>query len=111
MASNQGRGTRKSSSGTSTRKKTTTNRSNTGSRASSAKRRNSEPMPSAIRNEILLIVFLALAVILFLCNFGIVGTVGNAVSTFMCGIVGLLAYIAPVIIFLSIAFGMSNIGN
>ncbi len=105
MASNQGRGTRKSSSGTSTRKKTTT------SRAGSAKRRSSEPMPSAIRNEILLIVFLALAVILFLCNFGIVGTVGNAVSTFMFGIFGLMAYIAPVIIFLSIAFGMSNIGN
>ncbi len=104
MASNQGRGTGKSSSGTSTRKKTTANRS-------SAKRRSSEPMPSAIRNEILLIVFLALAVILFLCNFGIVGTVGNAVSTFMFGIFGLMAYIAPVIIFLSIAFGMSNIGN
>lgn len=110
MASNKGRGTRKSSSGTSTRKKTT-NRSNAGSRANSAKRRSSEPMPSAIRNEILLIVFLALAVILFLCNFGIVGTVGNAVSTFLFGIFGLMAYIAPVIIFLSIAFGMSNIGN
>ena len=111
MASNQGRGTRKSSSGTSTRKKTSTNRSSSGSRAGSTKRRSSEPMPSAIRNEILLIVFLALAVILFLCNFGIVGTVGNAVSTFMFGIFGLMAYIAPVIIFLSIAFGMSNIGN
>ena len=111
MASNQGRGTRKSSSGTSTRKKTSTNRSSAGSRAGNTKRRSSEPMPSAIRNEILLIVFLALAVILFLCNFGIVGTVGNAVSTFMFGIFGLMAYIAPVIIFLSIAFGMSNIGN
>ncbi|MCM1254006.1 MAG: DNA translocase FtsK [Clostridium sp.] len=110
MASNQGRGTGKSGSNASTRKKTT-NRKNTGSRTSSAKKRRGEPMALAIRNEILLIVFLALAVILFLCNFGIVGTVGDAVSSFMFGIFGLMAYVAPVIIFLSIAFGMSNIGN
>lgn len=103
MASNQGRGTGKSGSRTSTGKKTA-NRKNTG-------RRKSQPMALAIRNEILLIVFLALAIILFLCNFGIVGTVGNIVSTFMFGIFGLMAYVAPVIIFLSIAFGMSNIGN
>ncbi|MCM1388336.1 MAG: DNA translocase FtsK [Bacillus sp. (in: Bacteria)] len=110
MASNQGRGTGKSSSNASTRKKTT-NGKNTGSRTGGAKKRRGEPMTLAIRNEILLIVFFALAVILFLCNFGIVGTVGNAVSSFLFGIFGLMAYVAPVIIFLSIAFGMSNIGN
>lgn len=106
MASNQGRGTKRNTSGTSTRKKVASGR-NTGS----SKKRRGEPMAAAIRNEILLIVFLALAVILFLCNFGIVGTVGDIVSTFMFGVFGLMAYIAPVIIFLCIAFGMSNIGN
>ena len=70
-----------------------------------------EPMDTAIRNEILLIVFFALAIVLFLCNFGIVGSVGNAVSNFMFGIFGLTAYIAPIIVFLAIAFGMSNTGN
>lgn len=68
-------------------------------------------MDQAIRNEILLIVFLALAIILFLCNFGIVGEVGNAVSNFLFGIFGLPAYIAPVIFFFAVAFGMSNAGN
>ena len=68
-------------------------------------------MDLAIRNEILLIVLAALALILFLCNFGIVGTAGNIVSDVMFGIFGLTAYIAPVIIFLMIAFGMSNIGS
>ena len=68
-------------------------------------------MDVAIRNEILLIVFLALAIILFLCNFGVVGKAGNTVSSVMFGIFGLTAYIAPVIIFLAIAFGMSNAGN
>lgn len=111
MAANQGRGTgtRKSSSSTS-RRKTTNSRSSSKAKSTSRQRRG-EPMDLAIRNEILLIVFLALAIILFLCNFGIVGKVGDAVSGFMFGVFGLLAYVAPVVIFLAIAFGMSNVGN
>ena len=68
-------------------------------------------MDAALRNEILLIVSLALAVILFLCNFGIVGSVGDAVSDVMFGLFGLMAYAAPVVVFLGIAFGMSNAGS
>lgn len=111
MAASQG-GNRSSA-----KKKTTTSNRNTGrSRQSQTKKRSTagravQPMDAAIRNEILLIVFLALAIILFLCNFGIVGKAGNAVSSVMFGIFGLTAYIAPVIIFLAIAFGMSNMGN
>lgn len=108
MASNQGRGTGKNGSGTSKR---TANSKNSSRSVSAGRQRQSEPMDLAIRNEILLIVFLALAVILFLCNFGIVGSIGNAVSGFMFGLFGIMAYVAPVIIFLAIAFGMSNIGN
>ncbi len=68
-------------------------------------------MDVAIRNEILLIAFLALAIILFLCNFGIVGSIGDAVSSVMFGIFGLMAYVAPIFLFLAVAFGMSNTGN
>lgn len=112
MASNQGRGTgsRKSGTGASGRKSTASG-GRSKSTADTARSMRGEPMDTAIRNEILLIACLALAVILFLCNFGIVGKIGNAVSSFMFGIFGLMAYIAPVIIFLAIAFGMSNIGN
>ncbi len=112
MASNQGRGTgsRKSGTGASGRKSTASG-GKSRSTADTGRSMRGEPMDMAIRNEILLIACLALAVILFLCNFGIVGKVGNAVSSFMFGIFGLMAYIAPVIIFLAIAFGMSNIGN
>lgn len=112
MASNQGRkpsSARKKTTSGSTRRKTASGRG--GSRGQSRQRRTSEPMDQAIRNEILLIVFLALAVILFLCNFGIVGEVGNAVSNVLFGIFGLTAYIAPVIFFFAVAFGMSNAGN
>lgn len=111
MAASQG-GNRSSAK----KKTTTSNRNTGGSRQTQTKKRNTagraaQPMDVAIRNEILLLVFLALAVILFLCNFGIVGRAGNAVSSVMFGIFGLMAYIAPVIIFLAIAFGMSNMGN
>ncbi|MCH5258298.1 MAG: DNA translocase FtsK [Lachnospiraceae bacterium] len=87
-------------------RQTQTRQQNAGGRSS-----QSEPMDIAIRNEILLIVFLALAIVLFLCNFGVVGSIGNAVSSFMFGLFGLPAYIAPIIFFLAVAFGMSNIGN
>ena len=117
MAASQG-GNRSSAK----KKTTTSSRSanrNTGGRQTQTRKRNagsgrraqSPPMDIAIRNEILLLVFLAMAIILFLCNFGIVGEAGNAVSSVMFGIFGFMAYIAPVIIFLAIAFGMSNIGN
>ncbi len=112
MASNQG-GKRSS-----TNKKATTSNRNTGrgrqtqtGRRSSGRSAGPQPMDIAIRNEIMLIVFLALAIILFLCNFGVVGKAGDVVSDVMFGIFGLTAYIAPIIIFLAIAFGMSNIGN
>lgn len=93
-----------STKGSSARKKNT---SNTNTRT----RRQDPPMDLAIRNEILLIVLAALAIILFLCNFGVVGKVGDAVSGVMFGLFGLLAYVAPLLIFLMIAFAVSNIGN
>lgn len=111
MASNQG-GKRSSAN----RKTTTSNRNpgrsgrgRTGKRGGRSSQ--AQPMDVAIRNEIMLIVFLALAIILFLCNFGVVGKAGDVVSDVMFGIFGLTAYIAPIIFFLAIAFGMSNIGN
>ena len=42
--------------------------------------RNTEPMDTAIRDEIFLIVMLAVSVFLFLCNFGIIGVAGNVKS-------------------------------
>lgn len=91
--------------------RTNSGRTQTGRNSSGAVKKQTQPMDAAIRNEILLIVCAALALILFLCNFGVVGKAGNMVRDVMFGIFGLTAYIAPVIIFLMIAFGMSNIGS
>lgn len=94
------------------KKNTNRGRKSTGStRTRSQAGRQSPPMDPGIRNEILLIVLAALALILFLCNFGVVGRFGGLVSDVMFGLFGLLAYVAPLIIFLMIAFGMLNVGN
>ncbi len=68
-------------------------------------------MDAAIRNEIFLIVLFAMAIFLFVCNFGIAGVVGNAVSDVMFGIFGLTAYVMPLALFFMIAFGMINSGS
>lgn len=111
MASGQGNRSgakRKSSSGRSSSRS-----SNTVKKKSTASRnvRQSQPMDIEIKNEVILIGVFALAVFLFLCNFGIVGVFGNTLSNIMFGIFGLPAYIAPVLFFLAVAFGISNRGN
>lgn len=73
--------------------------------------RQSDPMDTEIKNEVILIGVFALAVFLFLCNFGIVGVTGDAVSDVMFGILGLTSYVAPILFFLAVAFGISNKGN
>ena len=85
-------------------------RKNTG-RKTTKNTRSAAPMDTAIKDEILLIALLAVAVFLFLCNFGIIGVVGNAISDVMFGIFGMTAYVMPLVFFLMIAFGMVNMGN
>ncbi|MBO5292233.1 MAG: DNA translocase FtsK [Lachnospiraceae bacterium] len=66
---------------------------------------------SPVRSEVVLIISFAAAILLFLCNFGIIGTVGDAISGVMFGLLGVMAYAAPVLVFLAIAFGMANQGQ
>ena len=61
--------------------------------------------------EIGLIVFFVLMIILFLCNFGIIGPVGNAISSVLFGIFGLTAYIMPIVLFIAVMFWYSNRGS
>ena len=108
--------TRKSNSGRSNsagRKKNSSGTRSYQRRSGSAgsKSRKSEPMDVAIRNEIGLIVLFAVAIFLFVCNFGVAGVVGNTISNVMFGIFGLTAYVMPLALFLMIAFGMVNSGN
>ena len=62
-------------------------------------------------SEIILWSVLAASLLLFISNFGIGGTIGNAVSRFFFGIFGLIAYIFPVILLVGTFFAVSNKGN
>ncbi len=103
MASGQG-----SRKGTGRKSPSGKNRKNTSAGRSV---RQSEPMDVAIKNEVILIGIFALTVFLFLCNFGIVGVMGDMVSDVMFGILGVTSYVAPVLFFLAVAFSISNKGN
>lgn len=96
-----------------TRKSNSSRKTNTSgqSRNRNQHQHQSEPMDVAIKSEVILIALFALCVFLFLCNFGIIGVMGNAISGVMFGIFGLTAYLIPVFLFMIIAFAMINSGN
>ncbi len=66
---------------------------------------------SALFHEISLIVLFVAMVILFCCNFGVIGPVGDAISGFLFGVFGFTAYIVPVLLFVAVAFWLANEGN
>ena len=97
-----------SSSGKRTSSSNRTRKSTTNSRSRQVQRTAQD---SELFHEIGLIVLFVVMVILFCCNFGIIGPVGNAISGVLFGIFGFTAYIAPIVIFLAVAFWFANEGN
>ena len=112
MAASTGR---KTSSSDSNRKGTGSRSKNKKPQNSGTQRRITDPeqdaRDSALFHEIGLIVLFAAMTLLFCCNFGIIGPVGNAVSGFMFGLFGLTAYVVPILSFLAAAFWFANEGN
>jgi len=103
MASASGRRTSSSNSNRNSARKSNTRRKSTAARQA---RRDYE-----LFHEIGLIIFLVAMILLFLCNFGIIGVVGDAISGVMFGIFGLTAYIAPPVLFLAAVFWFANAGS
>ncbi len=64
-----------------------------------------------LKNEIFILLSLAVCILLLISNFGIGGFLGDIVSSFLFGTFGLPAYIIPIFIFIGIAFAISNKGN
>lgn len=100
MANNSGRKTSHSSS-----KKRKTNTKGKKQSAYDAKKE------SELYHEIGLIAFFAVMVLLFLCNFGFIGVVGNAISNVLFGLFGMLAYVVPILTFVAVSFWYANAGN
>lgn len=86
-------------------------------RTSSSKRKSNKPKVEDIRKaeefrvEIILWCIIAVSALLFISNFGIGGMVGNAVSSFLFGVFGVIAYIFPIILIVGSFFAVSNRGN
>ncbi|MCM1541262.1 MAG: DNA translocase FtsK [Blautia sp.] len=100
---------RTSSSNKSTNKKTTGTTSR--KRKTEEIQETQDSQDSALFHEIGLIVLFIAMVLLFCCNFGIVGPVGNAVSGVLFGLFGLITYILPLLIFFAVSFWFANEGN
>ena len=64
-----------------------------------------------MESEILLWIVLAISVVLLISNFGVGGSVGNAISSFFFGLVGLVCYPLPIFLFLGVAFVIANKRN
>ena len=65
----------------------------------------------AFKKEIFLWIVVAVAILLFISNFGIGGNLGNAVSGFLFGLFGMVAYIFPLVLLVGSFFAVSNKGN
>jgi S-DNA-T family DNA segregation ATPase FtsK/SpoIIIE len=63
-----------------------------------------------IKFEILFLLSFTFCVLLFLCNFGLIGVVGTLISKLDFGLFGVLAYIFPIYLFVMIFVGMRNLG-
>ena len=105
MASSNKRGTSNRKSGTT---KKSPSRANTRSRNAQL---HDEEIDYSLRSEIAVIAAVALAIFLFLCNFGICGKFGNAVSSVLFGLFGLTAFVAPIVALVSVVIGIANFGS
>ena len=97
-------GNKKSTSGK--RKAQTSRKGSTGRKKKTAAQQQED-----FTREVILWIIVAVSILLFISNFGIGGTIGNAVSRFFFGVMGLIAYVFPVILLVGTFFAVSNRGN
>ncbi len=105
---------------TSKTSKTTSTKStkSTGKRGSSSKkagagnnRKKTTLEVNPYQDEIIVIVTLVISILFALSTFNLCGVFGKWVGYFLFGVFGVLAYVLPYLLFLGVAFGISNRGN
>ena len=97
-------GNKKSTSGK--RKAQTSRKGSTGRKKKTAAQQQED-----FTREVILWIIVAVSILLFISNFGIGGTIGKAVSRFFFGVMGLIAYVFPVLLLVGTFFAVSNRGN
>ena len=90
-------------------RKPASSRSKNGRRKTNSK--SQQQLSAEVKDEVILLVGIAITILLFLCNFHLIGKVGDAISNVMFGLFGLLAYITPPALFIAVLFAVVNLGN
>lgn len=65
----------------------------------------------SLKDEITILIALAICILLLISHFGVGGILGSFVSKLMFGLFGVLAYVIPIVAFIGLAFIVSNKGN
>lgn len=83
-------------------------KTNTGSRKKNSQKNQIPESTASFGEEVILLVFIAVCILLELSNFGLCGVIGAFLSKIMFGLFGFIAYVLPIYMFLSAAFLISN---
>lgn len=82
-----------------------------GRKRSTAKKGKTAAQNAGLYDEVILLLVLAAAVLLFLSNLKLIGSFGQVISGFMFGMFGIVSFLVPFVLFLSAAFYLSNRGE
>lgn len=66
---------------------------------------------AGIRDEVVVLVILAVSILLVLSNFNLCGKMGQAISGVTFGLFGIMAYVFPLVVFFGISFFVANRSN
>lgn len=84
---------------------------NTNRKRNTKQTKKKQDSQSFLKDEIIILSALAASILLLISNFGIGGFVGDAVSSILFGLFGTVAYAIPILLFVCVAFVISNKGN
>ena len=110
MAQNTPQKKKKSTTAKKAGRKTTRSTRSKSSRSTRATKAQME-RETIVREEIVILVSLAVSIILLISNFGLAGAAGRVISDFMEGLFGQMTYLFPFLLFAGVTFFLSNRGN
>lgn len=92
-------------------KKSDVSRKRNVSRKSPAKKKADIKHKNAVNEDIILIITLAISILLILSSINLCGPVGEGINYIVFGLIGVIGYVFPFILFFGIAFYLANRGN
>ncbi len=98
---------------TNRRKSTSGGKKAASNKAQTKSRRTPEPEPEEdfLPAEVFILASFAAAVLLFLSNFRLCGTLGGVLRSVQLGLFGMVGFVAPILIFIGTCFALANRGN